>query len=76
MDVELSGQIYWDGIFDFKGKVYGSVACKKFLLKTPSSIYENHLMDVRIDLESLSKHYTGIELTGTERVKKVIQWLY
>lgn len=75
-ETELSGQIYWDGIFDFKGTVYGSVACKKFLLKTPSSIYENHLLDVTIDLEGLSEFYTGIELTESDRIKKVIKWLY
>jgi len=75
-DTKLSGQVYWAGIFDIKGMVNGSVACKKFLLKTPSSIYENHLLDVIIDLDGLSEYYTGVELTGTDRINKVIKWLY
>jgi hypothetical protein len=74
-ETHFSGQIYWDGIFDIQGRVGGTISCKKFLLRTPSSIYENHLMDITIDLDSLSKHYTGIELTPSEKIKTIIKWL-
>jgi hypothetical protein len=74
-ETHFSGQIYWDGIFNISGHVNGSIACKKFLLRTPSSIYENHLMDITIDLDSLSKHYTGIDLTPSEKIKTIIKWL-
>jgi len=74
-NVSLTGQVYWAGVFDFKGEVYGAVSCKKFLLKTPSSIYENHLLDVTIDLDRLSEHFVGVDMVGNTKTKKIIKWL-
>jgi len=71
----VSGQVYWEGIFNINGHVYGSVACKKFLLRTPSSIYENHLLDITIDLDELSEYYSGVELTNSDRINNIIKWL-
>jgi hypothetical protein len=72
----IKGQVFWEGIVDFKGEIDGSIACKKFLLKTPSSIYENHLLDVTIDMNKLSDYYTGVSLVSSQKPGKIIKWLY
>jgi cytoskeletal protein CcmA (bactofilin family) len=71
----LKGQLYVDGFADIKGEVRGSVWCNKFLLKTPSSIYENHLLDAVIDRSKLSSYYVGSALIAAGKRKKVIKWM-
>jgi len=75
-NVKITGQVYSSGIVDLKGFVYGSVTCSTFLLSTPSSVYENHLLDATIDVTKLPEKYVGINLTETEQAKKIIKWIY
>jgi hypothetical protein len=42
---------------------------------TPSSVYENHLLNATIDVSKLSKHYVGINLVQESKIKKVVKWL-
>lgn len=69
------GQLYSNGYIDIKGIVKGSVMCDKIILNTPSSVYENHLLNAVIDLPALSKHYAGINLVEESKAKKVLKWL-
>ncbi len=71
----LTGQLYADGFADIKGEVRGMVYCSKFLLKTRSSVYENHLMDAIIDRSKLSRNYAGSGLLASGNKKKIIKWL-
>jgi hypothetical protein len=71
------GQVYSTGSVDLKGAVYGVVFCSKFVLHTPSSVYENHLMDVTVDITRLPIGYGGIALRqekGSEH-KCIVKWL-
>lgn len=70
----IYGQVYSNGYADVKGKIVGSLMCNKILLKTPSSVYENHLLNVVIDRTKLSKHFVGINLVEESAVKKVVKW--
>lgn len=72
---ELTGQVYSSELLELKGVVYGGVFCKNLLLKTPSSIYENHLMDAVINREELSEHFVGIPLTESVAHQRIIKWL-
>ena len=72
----VSGLVYVDGMVELKGDIYGSLACKKFILKTPSSIYENHLLDAKIDFSELSGYYAGSSLLASGKEKKIVKWLY
>jgi hypothetical protein len=74
-DAELHGQLYADGFADIKGKVFGSVYCNRFVVKTPSSVYENHLLDATIDYTKLSSHYVGSGLISSAKQKGIIKWL-
>jgi hypothetical protein len=71
----VHGQLYADGFADIKGEVRGMVCCNKFLLRTPSSLYENHLLDAIIDYSKLSVHYVGSGLLASGKRKKIIKWL-
>lgn len=71
----ITGQVYVNGLVDLKGKVYGSVACRKFILITPSSVYENHLLNAVIDNTKLPVHFTGINIVSSPSSKSVVKWL-
>jgi hypothetical protein len=69
------GQLYSTGYAEVKGNVYGSVMCSDFILQTPSSIYENHLLNAGIDQQALPGYYTGINLIKTNVSKRIVKWL-
>lgn len=74
-DSEVTGQVYSSELLELKGEVIGGVFCNKLLLKTPSSVYENHLMDAIINRSELSEHFVGVPLTETLINQRVIKWL-
>jgi hypothetical protein len=66
----IFGRVYCDGKLHLKGAVYGSVYCNGFILRTPSSLYENHLLDATIDFSGLPKYYAGaLFFNVTDRLK-------
>jgi hypothetical protein len=71
----ISGQVYSSGYIDMKGTVFGSLMCSKFLLVTPSSVYENHLLNAVIDQPALPAYFTGITLMKGSAAKKIVKWL-
>lgn len=72
----IKGQVYCSGAVDLKGSIHGSIACEKFILNTPSSVYENHLLNVTIDYSLLSPHFAGVNLTDNSENRKIVKWLY
>ena len=70
---EVKGQIYSMGLLDLKGTVKGSVVTSKFLLKTSSSVYENHLLNATIDITGLPKKFGGPIIEKSSKV--VVKWL-
>jgi len=72
----IMGQVYADGWLDLKGTVNGNVSCRNFLLQTPTSIYENHLLDATIDASKRPPYFIGSMLIGDGNVKKgLVKWL-
>jgi hypothetical protein len=49
------GLVYTTGRLTLAGKIEGTVFCDKFFLNTAAAIYDNQLLDGRIDREALSK---------------------
>ena len=72
---KITGQVYSSELLELKGDVIGGVFCKKLMLRTPSSVYENHLMDAVINRSELSEYFVGVPLTETIENQKVIKWL-
>ena len=57
----IKGQIYAQGYLQLKDcKIEGQVFANKLILKTSSSVYENLLMDVAINIEELDSLYSGL----------------
>lgn len=61
-DCSITGQVYSSELLELKGEIIGEAYCKKLLLKTASSVYENHLMDATINRTELSEYFIGIPL--------------
>jgi hypothetical protein len=74
-DVLIEGQIYAQGFLDFQGEMWGNVTCTKFMLRTPSSTYENYLLNATIDNSRLSPHFLGSSLLTSKKQKGIITWL-
>jgi cytoskeletal protein CcmA (bactofilin family) len=74
--VFIKGFVHSSGWIDLKGSVFGSVACTKFILSTPSSVYENHLLNAVIDRTKLSKYFVASSLIKDGENKKTVKWLY
>jgi cytoskeletal protein CcmA (bactofilin family) len=71
----IEGQLYINGSVELKGSIYGSLYCDGFILRTPSALYENHLLDAVVDFTSLSKYYTGSAVFPVNLKSKRIRWL-
>ncbi len=75
---KVTGELFSTGYFKFEGSVaiYGKLSCKRLIMQTPSTLYENYLVDVSIDPRKRSRHYLTSSLfsdaTGPE---KILQWL-
>jgi hypothetical protein len=69
------GQVYSNGYIQHKGILYGTMYCENFMLKTKSSLYENHLLDAIIDLSKLSENFVGNVLLYESTNRKIIDWL-
>jgi hypothetical protein len=71
------GQVFSCGTIDLKGSVYGSVFTNKFVLRTPSAVYENHLLDATIDVSKLPVEYAGIVIMKDSSIvdKRIAKWL-
>jgi len=74
-DSEVYGQVYSNGLLEIKGSVYGSVVCEKFILRTNSSIYENHLLDATVDISKLPEGFIGVSLLKENKDLDILKWL-
>lgn len=71
----ISGYVYCSGTVDHKGVIYGKLIAKRFLLKTPSGIYENHLLDAEINRGRLSSAYGGPDIFKSAGERRILRWL-
>jgi hypothetical protein len=46
---EIIGSVYSSGFLHLQGKCFGTIFCQKLLLKTPSAVYENHILGCDLD---------------------------
>ncbi|UTW62203.1 polymer-forming cytoskeletal protein [bacterium SCSIO 12741] len=74
-DVLLVGQVYTNQDLDLKGNIHGQLWCKRMLMKTPSSLYENHLLSVELDIHKLPSDFLTGNLINYSNHKSIILWL-
>jgi cytoskeletal protein CcmA (bactofilin family) len=75
-NTEIHGKIYCTGKVELRGIVHGSVYCDGIILHTPTSIYDNNLLDATIDQPSLSKYYASSVFFNDSIPNKQVKWEY
>ena len=73
-ETEVYGLVYSNGFLELKGDVFGSVVCQSFILRTASSVYENHLLNTTIDVTKLPKNYVGVNWLKKESHYDIIKF--
>ena len=73
-DAQVNGLIYNQGRTQLKGTVNGSLYTKKFYLETPSSKYENHLLNATIK-NDLPEDFVFIPIIESREPLTKILWL-
>ncbi|KQR70896.1 hypothetical protein ASF92_05675 [Pedobacter sp. Leaf176] len=77
-DTRVNGEIYATGLVKMeKGlKVNGKIACNRFLMQTPQTLYENFLVDVDFNRKARSKYYLSSGIFKENAGKnKILKWL-
>ncbi len=75
---KITGEIYATGLVKLERGVVvaGKISCNRFLLQTPTTLYENFLIDVTFNRKARSKYYLSSDLfEGKKGEKKLLQWL-
>ncbi len=71
----IHGSVYSRGSIQLKGSIHGNLVCEKFYLKTPSSVYENHLLNAVIDQQAKSAQFVDSYLFTESSESQIVQWL-
>ncbi|MEC3882009.1 hypothetical protein [Parapedobacter sp. 10938] len=74
-DAEIHGELYADGLLELRGTVQGITRCRRFTLRTSSSLYDNFVLGGTMDVTRLSPYYAGSALLHMGRLKRVMKWL-
>ena len=72
----ITGRVYCTGKLELKGAVHGTVYTQGFILRTPGSIYENHLLNAVINFKALPVFYSGSLINDPVERYKMVKWLY
>lgn len=73
----VKGQVVIDGNLELKGSVWGNVTCGQFVLRTPSSVYSNHLHNATIDRNALEPYYCSPFFYNVGAApQKIAKWLH
>ncbi len=71
----IRGLVYCEDNFELGGLVEGSVICNRFLLATPSGIYENHILNGKINRSGLPHEFASFRFKDMENKAKIIAWV-
>ena len=71
----LTGRAYINGFAEVQGTIKGHLSCRKFLLQTPATLYENHLFNATIDSERIASQYLGTPVWGSASTRGIISTL-
>jgi len=72
----INGFVHCLGNLQHNGKINGSLLCNAFLLKTPSGVYENHLLNGEINRKQLAKEFCGPAVENWDNQTYIIKWVY
>jgi hypothetical protein len=70
----FDGEVWNDGPVQLQGSMRGTVVANSVLLRTPSSVYRGHIMDVQLG-PSIHREQVGIGVWGDQSDIAVLHWL-
>jgi cytoskeletal protein CcmA (bactofilin family) len=76
-DAKVRGEVYSAGFVKVeKGvSIEGKVSCNRFMMRTPTTLYENFLIDVFFNRKARSQYYLSSKLFEDGKQNKVLAWL-
>lgn len=71
------GSVICNKRLELKGKVFGSITTERFYLKTPSSVYENHILNGVVDYSKKPQElvFSGILTEWYQDHQSIVTWL-
>jgi len=72
---EINGVIYNNGLTQIKGNINGSLYSSELVLKTASSVYKNHLLNVGISMDEDVKKRCFPNLLLKSKYNTISEWL-
>ncbi len=77
-NTKVCGQIYIDGLLESDDgcEIDGSVFVDRFIYKTTITVYENYLVNLKLNATALSPYYLTSDIVPVAtRKKRVLEWL-
>jgi hypothetical protein len=75
----VEGEIFVKGMLKLEKPqtIKGKVSCNRFIIQTPSTLYENYLIDISLDRNTLNSYYlsTNLWVQNKDLPNKVLKWL-
>lgn len=75
----IAGEVYATGLLKMEKPltIEGKVSCNRFIIQTPTTLYENYLIDITIDRPKRSKYFLSSALFAgfKESDNKILKWL-
>jgi cytoskeletal protein CcmA (bactofilin family) len=71
----VNGQVYANKNVMLRGSINGSLIATSLILITQSGIYQNHLLDGKVDRTKLIEDFAGLFMRGEKGQPELIQWL-
>lgn len=69
------GKVYADAFVELSGEIIGGVTCRKFLLQTASTVYENHLLNAQINNIRLPESYLNGFFFYKNKNAAILKWV-
>lgn len=73
-NVIIKGEVYCDKNLELQGTVHGSIFTSGFVSVQSGSMYQNHIYNGEILIDSLPQEYVGLQFEPSK--KGVAKWLY
>ncbi|MFD2162269.1 hypothetical protein ACFSJU_07680 [Paradesertivirga mongoliensis] len=74
----VKGEVYASGFIKMERPVtvFGKVSCNRFIIQTPTTLYENYLIDITLNRKNLSKYYLSSSLFSQSiPERRILKWL-
>lgn len=75
---KVNGEVYAAGFVKLEKTVmvYGKTYTRRFIMQTPTTLYENYLIDIKFNRKLLSKYYLSASIFKREvQLQRVLKWL-